>query len=465
MRVLLVDPPDRVSYKSYLIPNLGLAMLAAVLRRAGHEVGVFSASLHPAPETEFNRVLTVQSPDLVGFSAPTCKIVQAARLARIARQKLPAAILAIGGWHASAAPEETLRDFPTFEYAFAGESETALVELADGRDPATIAGLYRRCDAEVLPCVRPSEPVDLNRLPRPAWDLFDLRQTVPMYRRTPGGLDYPLMTKRGCPYRCLFCKDDTGERSVRYCDPEEVFAEIHEAVQRWGADGVQFFDETFTLNAARTEALCERWSAEGLTGRVLWNCATRADRVSRELLASMRRSGCRVVQFGIESGNQSVLDANRKQTTLQQCLDAARWCREVGLISDMSFIFGLPFDNRFTVKETARFSRRLDPDFVTYFTFIPYPGTPAGTLAQRGEANLRLLHADYESYEQQYSLPCELRDFSAGRLTLLRFVSYARFYFRPRKWRNLKTMLDLRAVPRIAGKLLGDLLRRRSVRC
>jgi len=462
LRILLVDPPDRVSYKSYLIPSLGLATLAAVLRRAGHAVNVFSSSLHTEPDSAFGRVLAEQPPELVGFSAPTCKIVQAARLARNARDKLPEATLAVGGWHASAAPEETLRSYPVFDYAFVGEAERSLTELVAGRDPAAIAGLYRRQGEEVLFSGRPSEPVDLNSLPRPAWDLFDLKKTVPMYRQTPGGLDYPLMAKRGCPYRCLFCKDDTGERTVRYREPDDLFAEVHEAVGRWGADGVQFFDETFTLDAARTEALCERWAAEGLTGRVLWNCATRADRVSRELLSRMKRAGCRVVQFGIESGNQAVLNANRKQTTLQQCLDAARWCREIGLISDMSFIFGLPTDARFSVKDTARFSRRLDPDFVTYFAFIPYPGTPAGELARRGEANLRLLHTDYESYEQQYSLPCELQDYSARRLTLLRFISYARFYFRPRKWRNLRTMLDLRALPRIAGKLLGDLLRGRG---
>jgi radical SAM superfamily enzyme YgiQ (UPF0313 family) len=456
-RILLADPPYRVSYKRYVIPNMGLAYLAATLRQAGHEVAGFSATLHADPSAAFAGAVREFAPDLVGFSAPTCKIVQAARLAAIARHERPEVKTVVGGWHLTATPKEAMRENAAFDFGLAGEAEDTLPALADalaGGDLAGIGGLLWRED-DRLHVNDPAPLPDVASLPWPAWDLFDLDKSRPMYRA--GGLDYPILAKRGCPFDCLFCKQD-GLKTVRYRDLDDLLAEIHAGTERFGADGLQFFDETLALSERRTRMFCERFLADGLDRKLRWNIATRADVVKPDLLKLMARAGCRVVQMGIESGNQAVLDGNRKGVTLAQCRDAVRWCREAGLEPDLSFVFGLPFDDRHTVQESARFSRELDPDFVAYFTFIPYPGTPAGDLARQGQANLRLLHRDYENYEQQYSLPCELRDVPAWRLTVLRYVSYARFYFRPGKFARLRTMLDLRALPRILIDLVGNLI-------
>jgi len=460
LKVLLADPPFRVQHKKYVIPNLGLGYLAACVLNANHEVRVFNASFHDRPFEAFDQQVTSFRPNLIGFSAPTCKITQAAQLAKRAKDLAPGVRTLIGGWHVTAVPKETMAMFPGFDLAITSEGEDAVMDLIPslegGGDLATIPGLLWRRDREVIFNEPRRTPTDMTALPLPAWDLMDLRSTAPMYRKSsPGSLDYPLMTKRGCPYRCIFCKEEGNER-VRWRTDDDVFDEIHMARERWHADGIQLFDETFTLSTQRTERFCNRILEEGLHRELLWNCCTRVDCVSRSSLALMKESGCCVIQFGVESGVQEVLDANRKQITLDQCRQAVTWCRELGLLSDVSFVFGLPFDNRLSVRETARFSRDLDPDFVSYFTFIPYPGTPASDLARRGEANLKMLHSNYERFEQQYSAPCELGDFSGWRLTLLRFVSYARFYFRPQKWHNLLTMLDLRTLPMVFMKALAD---------
>lgn len=461
MNILLVDAPYRVKYKGYVIPYMGLAYLAAVLRDAGHQVAAFNGAIHDDPEKKFVERVTALRPDLVAFTAPTCKIVQAERLAALAKDTQPGVVTIIGGWHATAVPEETMQLFTAFDYLLAGEGENTIRQftaaLENDRGLTEVPGLAWRADGEVALNPPAPEPVDLTTLPWPAWDLFDVERSVPMYRHGHGKIDYPLLAKRGCPYRCLFCKDEQRE-PVRFRDMDDMFAEIHAAMDRWPMDGIQFFDETFTLSRTRTVALCERFLAEDLPSTLRWNAATRVDCIDADLLKLMNRAGCHVLQFGVESGNQQVLDANRKRTTLQQCRDAVRWCREAGIQPDMSFIFGLPYDNRHTVLDTARFSRELDPDFVAYFTYIPFPGTPAGNLARRGEANLRLLHQDYENYDQQLSLPCELNDVPARRLSWLRFSSYLRFFLRPHRWRSLNSMLDLRSVPRLMLHIATNLL-------
>jgi len=120
----------------------------------------------------------------------------------------------------------------------------------------------------------------------------------------------------------------------------------------------------------------------------------------------MKRAGCCVIQFGLESGNQEVLHRNRKSITLEQSTNAVQWCREAGVLSDVSFVFDLPCDNRKTIKETLKFSFRIDPDFVSYFTLVPFPETET---YREGSANIRLLNERWETFSKQFYPPSHRR--------------------------------------------------------
>lgn len=346
VRVLFVDPPFRTGYRKYVIPNLGLAYLAAALRDAGHEVAALDGSLSQEPYDDFETRVREFAPDAVGFSAPTCKIVQADAMAQLAKRLVPRVKTLVGGTHVSSVPAETMAQFPNFDLGFVGEAEasiTPVVEsLVGGGDPTAIPGVWWRGNGRVTAHPQRAHPTDLARLPPPAWDLFDLPRMCPMYRNPgKGSFDYPMMTRRGCPYHCLFCKGDDGN-TARHRPIDDVVDEIERALGHWGADAIMIFDDAFTLDAERTRRLCQRFLETGLPDRTSWNCATRVNLVTRDLLALMKRAGCRTMQFGAESGDQRILDANRKEITLEQTRDAIGWCRELGLVSDVSFVFGLP---------------------------------------------------------------------------------------------------------------------------
>ena len=280
-----------------------------------------------------------------------------------------------------------------------------------------------------------------------------------MYRTS--GRDFPMMAGRGCPFRCVFCQRVTGS-VLRSRAAEDIVDEMLAGTARWNCDGVQFFDETFTAHQKRTRAMCERMIEQGVPQRLRWNCTSRVDTVNRDLLALMKRAGCRVIMFGMESGNQQVLDRVCKGIKLEQCLAAVRDCRALGIRSDVSFVLGLPGDNRKTVGETFAFSRQADPDFVSYFTLVPFPGTDAARLAELEQDNLRLLHRDWSRYRLQFSDACRLTDVTPRQMTAMRLRAYARFYLRPRKIRNLLSMLDLRGLPKVVAHVFGGLFRSRS---
>ncbi len=462
MRIFLAEPPDSIRYSDFAIPHFAMAYLAARLLAGGHEVRVFQATGQPRPEAVVLDEIRAFQPDLVGLSAPTHLVLAAAALAERIKTMAPRTTVLVGGWHVTGLPHETLREYPAFDYGMVGEAEDYILPLlellARNGDPATVPGLVWRRDGEVV-ANPPGPPTDITALPRPAWQLLPLERSTPMYRSH--GRDFPMMAGRGCPFQCVFCQRVTGAR-VRARDPEDVIDEMLAGAERWQCDGAQFFDETFTVSEQRTRALCERMIERGVPGRLGWNCTGRVDTIQRDLLALMKRAGCCVILLGLESGNQEVLDGACKGTTLQQGMDAVRWCREVGLRTDVSFVLGLPRDTRRTVRETLAHSRRVDPDFVSYFSFVPFPGTEGARLAAGGQHHLRLLHRDWSRYRPQMSPPCELQDMSAARLVAVRYWAYARFYLRPRKIRNLLNMLDLRGLPKVAAHVFGGLFRSRS---
>ncbi len=458
MRVLLVDPPYRMTYRPYVIPHMGLAYLAAMLLREKHEVRVVAEGLTKDPYRDFTRILPDFRPDLIAFSSPTSKIVQAAQMAQTAKELRPECRTLAGGWHASSVPDETARMFPSFDFVFAGEGENFILQLIDALDGRgsldKIEGLAWRQDDDVVLNPLPAPLPDIKTLPHPAWELFGIEKSLPMYRKGKV-LDYPIVSRRGCPFHCSFCDTPHVDRRTRLRDLDDFFDELNSALERWPINGIQFFDATFTPPTDFTMALCERMIAADLPKRLVWNCATRTDQVSYELLALMKKAGCRVIQAGVETGNEEVSRKINKNIIASKSLQFVSWCRDLGILTDISFIFGLPYDTRRTIGETVRFSRQLDPNWVSYFTFVPFPGTPAAMQAERQEANLRLLHKDYTRYEKQFLPPCELRDYSARRLFLRRMLSYAQFYLRPRKLRYLFVMIDPLALPKVLFNTLA----------
>jgi len=207
----------------------------------------------------------------------------------------------------------------------------------------------------------------------------------------------------------------------------------------FGIDSVQFYDETFTVNRNRVFELCNGIIDEGLI--MPWTCFTRVDLVDEELLRVMKAAGCYQIFFGVETGVERLLPAINKGTTLDQAREAFRLTRRIGIETIASFMLTLPTETEAETWESIRFGLELDPDYVYWLTFTPYPGTP---LSRMAEETGTILDRDYESYNvfnRIVYLP-EGRDLDEVRQTVAK--AYRRFYFRPGyNIRRIKSLLKL----------------------
>lgn len=378
MRVSLISPKWNKMVNSY--PPLGLAYLAAVLEREGHEVRVHDFGLHPdRPLSEQIEELGEFDPQLVGITAMTNTYHAVAETAEFVKERV-CCPLVIGGPHATVFPERVTQE-PFVDYLVYGEGEATIIELvraleSEGPRPSdgTLAAIQGLCYMQdgVVQC-NPDRPLirDLDGLPSPARHLFDLK-AYPLYAPD-GERMITVLSSRGCPYNCSYCFKGIVGRTYRQRSTDNIIAELRQIISQYDIANIYFIDDLFTINRKRLKAITQRIVDESLIIR--WQCLGRVDRVDPEVLDLMYRSGCRQIHYGIESGNDEILAAIGKRITKDQVRQAVTWTAQSGIRSKGYFMLGLPGDTEATMRQTIDFAAELDLDDAMFSLTTPFPGT------------------------------------------------------------------------------------------
>jgi anaerobic magnesium-protoporphyrin IX monomethyl ester cyclase len=256
-----------------------------------------------------------------------------------------------------------------------------------------VAGISYRDDGTIIH--NPPRPLikDINVLPYPARHLIQLSK----YRAL--GLPVNMVTSRGCPHKCIFCVGSKMVgRKVRYYDVNRVVDEF-EMLSKRGFKQINVVDDLFTSNKKRCIAICQEIIRRGISHP--WTAFSRVDTVSKELLENLREAGCTMLCFGIESGNQEILDTIKKRITLEQCQEAVDLCNEVGIGPMTSYILGLPGETHETIAKTVDFARKLSPNH-GFHILSPFPGTEVRE--KREDYGLRIFTDDWDKYDANQSV-------------------------------------------------------------
>jgi anaerobic magnesium-protoporphyrin IX monomethyl ester cyclase len=224
-------------------------------------------------------------------------------------------------------------------------------------------------------------------------------------------------------------------------------------VREMGATEIGITDDVWNQKLDRAKEICRLLIAEGLTD-VPWVTVhgMRADHTDAELFQLMKEAGCKRVGFGVESGNQAVLDSIKKRQTLDQVRQAFKEAKAARLQTMGFFIFGLPADTEASMDDTIRFALELDPDLANFMIAAPYPGTELWEIARRDG---RLFSTDWRDYaihdeKARYELP----SLPAELVEQKWHEAYRRFYLRPsRIWRRAISADTWRHLPDYASNL------------
>lgn len=437
MKVLLINPPWSIKeqytkglYRAgALVPPLGLAYIAAVLEANGYAVEILDCIAQQITQDSLGAEMESRKPDVVGITCLTPMALRSMGAAKIAKEAVPDSVVVMGGAHPSVLPAETLRN-EFVDIVVVGEGEYTMLELvrcieAKG-DLKQVPGIVFQENGRLIET--PSRPFnDLDSLPFPARHLLPMKSyhpTVANYRRLPC---HTMITSRGCPFNCTYCSNSIFGRRYRASGPENVVKEMEHLISEHGAKEILFWDDVFTLNRRRTQRICELILERGLN--IPWTCESRVDCVTEDLLTQMRKAGCWQIGYGVESGDQAVLDTIKKGITLEQVEKAFKWTKEAGINARAYLMIGLPGETKEQVLKTIDFTKRLSADIAQFCIATPYPGTELFEIA-KNDGTLKTV--DWSRYLLIPDEPVYVtKDLSVEDLQFLLKKAYKEFYLRP----------------------------------
>ncbi len=433
--ITLVNPPYRSNPALHPpFPPLGLGYLAAVLEKNGYEVEVIDCQASKFKYDDFRREIARRPRDIVGVTAATRLYNSALEIIKITKEVHPKCLTLIGGPHVTFWDDKALQECPELDVVFRREGEFTLLELVQrveaGKSYLDVVGTTCWKGSEIIR--NPDRPYleNLDELPFPArhlWDLDKIRKAEDMFY---------LSTTRGCVYWCEFCcAVRMFGRKYRMRSVKNVVDELEYLYNTYHGEYYTFTDDAFTVDQARTEELCNEIKKRGL--KIKWNCGTRVDMVTKELLQKMKDTGCISVWFGVESGSQKVLDNMHKGISTEQTIRTVGWVIELGLKPTPNVLLGFPGETKESAWKTIKFAEKISPDDIAYFNVAtPYPGTPMYDMVV---ANGWLRITDFDMYDAVTPI-FETPTMSMKELAELYEKAFESFYLRPgyvfRLWRK-----------------------------
>ena len=368
--------------------NNGLASMAALLKREGHEVKVIDFVNRQGDEAA--RLQACKGADIIGISLKSFTLEDGIRLATIARSVEPRAVMAAGGPHVMIDGANLLRDNPIFDIGIKGEGEEVVLELASKKPFSEMSGLFYRNGNEIRETEKRDWITDLDSMPFPDYDDFDSIKSGDKIEK------WPLVTSRGCPYTCSYCSVPVViGRKFRTRSAKSIIAELKYAADHYGAKEFKVLDDNFTLLMDRAKDMCRKFIEAGIHHEFKWSCPNgiRADRLDPELLSLMKDAGCFSVSIGVESGDPEVFDKIRKGEKLADVEKGILMAKSAGLEVHGFFILGLVGSTYESDKRSMEFAKRVGLDSASWGILIPYPGTTVWdevrTLADNGQAAMR----------------------------------------------------------------------------
>jgi radical SAM superfamily enzyme YgiQ (UPF0313 family) len=450
--VTLVNPAAPVGAAMHLpFALLGLGYLAAVLEKNQYQVDVIDCQVLKLSLEDFKSEISKRQPNIVGVTSSTLTYKAALKLVKIAKEACPDCITIAGGPHVTFWDDKALEECPELDIVVRKEGENTMLELVQRIEAEKIyndvVGITCRKDGKIIRNPDRQYIEDLDSLPFPArhlWPMDRLREYEDILY---------LATSRGCVYWCEFCTTVRMHgRKYRIRSPKNVADELEFLHKTYGNSKFTFCDDAFTVDQSRTVALCNEIQKRGL--KIEWNCGTRVDMLTKDLLAKMKEAGCISVWFGVESGSQQVLDAMKKGITPELTMKVFSWVRELGLKPIPNVILGFPGETKESAWKTIKFVEKISPDEVGFYNVAtPFPGTPMYDLVKE-KGWLRV--TDFDMYDTTKPI-FETPSLSMKDLGKLREGAFHHFYLRRAYFLDKKRRFRLSTALVVAANFVADI--------
>ena len=359
--------------------DLGYA--AAILLQKGYDVKLRDYQTQKDTMEDLYHDMESYQPDMIMMSITNTTIFEDLKLINELKKKYNPIVVLKGALFY--APEQAmldLLDLTSVDYMVGGEVDFAIGGIADyalrheGNISDVLSILYKDENGDFKQTAFHTWGEDLDNQPFPARALMNNG----LYKRPDTDEAMAtIQTARGCPSNCVFClTPEISGKCVRFRSPQNVLEEMIECYEVHGIRNFFFKADTFTINAAWVKEMCNLIINSQLYGKIEFTANSRVNPLCKETLELMKKAGCFLVAFGFESGSDEILKLIRKGATVEQNLQAAKWCHEVGLPFWGFFVIGFPWETKAHIMETKKLIMKAAPDFIEITIALPFYGTP-----------------------------------------------------------------------------------------
>lgn len=360
---------------------IGILYIGSVLEQNGHKVKFLDSSVEKLSEFEFISYINEFRPDAVGITAMYTEINEIFLIAKNVKQISSKIKVIVGGPLASSIPKKVLEN-KYIDFVVVGEGELTIIELLKNinqiKNLKNISGIGYKMDGEIN-ITSPREPLlNLDSIPYPARHLVNLENYISSFETWLGSTGKihrgtNMIATRGCPYNCIYCDKNVFGRKWRSRSAKNIIDEIEFLVKTYNINAIMFNDDIFDFNQQWLSEFCNELINRKLN--IIWGCNSRVNHAKKENYELMYKSGCRFVAFGIEFGNQHVLDFTKKGITKEQIVRAIDTAKGVGLRTIGYFMIGMLNETKAEIDETIQFAISLNLDAGGWGVVSPIEGT------------------------------------------------------------------------------------------
>lgn len=344
-------------------PPIGLMYIATYLNSKGYNCRILDIGLNAMSLKETVGYIKNVSPRMVGISILTPSTITAVPLAKEIKKEMPHVIVGCGGTHVCVDPT-FIKRYPSFDFGVKGEGELIMLEILKRLDRGEkISGLY---DGGYVK--------DLNNLPFPDYSLIDFEKYgYPLDKVGRRKSPIAMITSRGCPFACSFCCKTESRKYIRYRSAKNIVGEIEKNYPISRGE-YSFMDDTITLNQENTAEVCKGIIKKKL--RISWVAMTRPDCINSKLAKLMKKSGCRELLLGVESGDPRIRnEVIKKRVSDEAIYEAIKICRRAGIRSSIFLMLGFPTEGKEEIERTVNYPFVSKADLMGIHLTNPVPGS------------------------------------------------------------------------------------------
>lgn len=357
-RIIFVQP--KVGYKGASFWDaLGIGYIISYIKASGFsgEIEFYSGAF----DSDGVIIRACSNADFVGFGSTSPQMKHALHLSRKIKRTNPNCKIVFGGWHPTAAPEQTASN-PEVDYVVVGEGEKGMLEIVNGEVGKDERIIF-------------SEPIgNLDNLPFPDRKAMKVERHIQVAYRENGERITSIQGGRGCPFQCIFCSEYLMTKDlVRRRAPSKLVNEIECVIDEYSVALLKFVDPELNSSIQWVKDFCKEIIKRKV--HVEFEANLHATLIDHEMLKLMKKANFRQIDIGVETGSPRMLKAIHKGTTIEQIKKVFKWSKEVGLLRRAYLMVGFPDETPEDVKLTFKLAEELDPDVVGMTILCPFPGT------------------------------------------------------------------------------------------